>query len=469
MPNTADAKPGMRVKTPLLPFLYAAVLLGVLAWLNFNTSDDRHFSWLAESFLQWKLVLLPNSPISWADTALFQGHHYSPFGPLPAIFSMPLVWAGYFHQGALSLVASLAVFYLCFRLAGNFNYSRNEAAWFALAFCFATSFIGVAALPGSAFFAHVIAVMLLFLAINEYQGKKRLWLIGGLIGLATATRLPTGLNILFFMLAISVGVGTIQERASGLLNLLLPFAFFVGILALYNFVRFGTPLESGYSYQLNGFGVPYASWNVPGNSAGSTFSLSYIPEHLWIFLFGLPSTSAVGTSVLLISPFLVYLFSVRWDLINKLIALNSALVLVTVLAFRSTGFEQVGYRFSLDFLPFVFWLLMRSRVQMSNRFKGLIFFALVVDVCLTAFFLSTGVDRRQGESSSYGALTGVKRLRECAYVNSWCSDKICIALDKPDNFTAGHKPVGSISTVSICSFMVPWSSRTVITPADGVG
>jgi hypothetical protein len=122
-------------------------------------------------------------------------------------------------------------------------------------------------------------------------------------------------------------------------------------------------------------------------------------------LFGLPSMSAVGTSVLLVSPFLFYLFLVRWDLINKLIAVNSALVLLTVLAFRSTGFEQVGYRFSLDFLPFVFWLLMRSRLQMNNRFKGLIFLALVVDVCLTAFHLSTGIDRRQGDVPVYGELS----------------------------------------------------------------
>jgi hypothetical protein len=405
MPKTADGRLPIIETKRVLPFVCAAHLFGVLAWLNLNTSDDRHFSRLAESFLQWRLVLLPSSVMSWGDTALFEGHHYSTFGPFPAIFSMPLVWAGYFHQGALSFVASLAVFYLCFRIAGNFNYSRNEACWFALAFCFATSFIGVAALACSSYFAHVIAVMLLFLAINEYEGKKRLWLIGGLIGLATATRLPSGLNILFFMLAISLGVGTIQERASGLLKLLLPFAAFVALLALYNFVRFGTPLESGYTYQLNGFGVPYASWNVPGNTAGSTFSFSYIPKHLWIFLFGLPSMSAVGTSVLLVSPFLFYLFLVRWDLINKLIAVNSALVLLTVLAFRSTGFEQVGYRFSLDFLPFVFWLLMRSRLQMNNRFKGLIFLALVVDVCLTAFHLSTGIDRRQGDVPVYGELS----------------------------------------------------------------
>jgi succinate-acetate transporter protein len=50
----------------------------------------------------------------------------------------------------------------------------------------------VAALAGSAFFAHVIAVMLLLLTINEYEGRRRLWLIGGFMGLAMATRIPSG-------------------------------------------------------------------------------------------------------------------------------------------------------------------------------------------------------------------------------------------------------------------------------------
>src|SRR4030095_5072056 len=159
--------------------------------------------------------------------------------------------------------------------------------------------------------------------------------------------------------------------------------------------RFGDPLESGYSYQLNGFGVPYAVWEVPGNTAGPALSLPNIPGHLWIFPCGLPSTAAIGTSVLLMSPFLLYLLSVHWDLTNRLIAFDVAVVLFAVLAFRSTGFEQVGYRFSLDFLPFVFWLLMRSRVTMSKHLKILIFLATVLDICLTLFFLASGLDRRQ--------------------------------------------------------------------------
>jgi hypothetical protein len=215
---------------------------------------------------------------------------------------MPLVWTGYVHQGLLSFAASLAVFYLCFRLAERLNYARNEACWFALAFCFGTSFIGVAALASSNFLAHVLAVLFLFWAINEYEDKYRPWLIGGLIGLAMGSRAPAGLNILFFILAIFL-VGTIRTRVIGLIKLLLPFGAIAGLLALYNFTRFGNPLESGYSYQLNGFGMPYAVWNVPGNTAGPPVSLSNVPKHLWIFLFGLPSSNAVGTSVLLMSPF----------------------------------------------------------------------------------------------------------------------------------------------------------------------
>ena len=368
----------------------------MIGWLNVITADDHQYSRLAESFLDGKLFLLPRPLNSWADTAPFEGYHYSVLSPLPAVLILPLVWTGYFHQGLLSFVASFAVFYLCFRLAGRLNYSCNEACWFALAFCFATSFVGVAALASSNFLAHVLAVMFLFLAINEYEGKYRPWLIGGLIGLAMASRAPAGLNILFFILAIFLSVGTIRMRVTGLMKLLLPFAAVAGLLALYNFTRFGNPLESGYSYQLNGFGMPYAVWNVPGNTAGPLLSLANVPKHLWIFLFGLPSSNAVGTSVLLMSPFLISLLSVRrWDLTNKLIALNVAPVLLIVLAFRSTGFEQVGYRFSLDFLPFIFWLLMRSQIQLTNGLKGLIFTATGIDLCLTLFYLASGVDRRQ--------------------------------------------------------------------------
>lgn len=378
-------------------FVYAAVLFALIGSLNFFTPDDRQYSGLAESFLAGKLYLLSIPPAG-ADTAPFEGHYYSALGPFPALVITPLVRAEIYHQALLSFAASLAVFYLCFRLARKFEYSLGEACLFALAFCFGTSFVGVSALAGSNFLAHVLCVALLFLAISEYQGQSRWWLIGLLIGFAMATRAPAGLNILFFVLVVLLSDNSVRSRAGTLLKLLLPFAVVVTLLALYNFARFGNPFESGYGYQLNGYGAPYALWNVPGNTPGPPLDLRNIPSHLWIFLFGLPSINAIGTSVLLISPYLVYLCSIRrWDLVNRLIVVDVTAVLCLVLAFRSTGFEQMGYRFSLDFLPFVFWLLMRSRVTLTPGFRSLIFAATVISVGLTLFYLATGVDRRRND------------------------------------------------------------------------
>ncbi len=377
------------------PFIYAAILLTLIGCLNFITADDRQYKSLTEAFLAGQFDLLPRPGGNWADTAPFDGHYYSALSPLPAVIFIPLVWAGIFHQGIVTFFGSLVVFFQCFRLARIFHYSYDEGCWFALAFCFGTSFVGVAALPTSNHLTHVLSAILLFLAINEYERKSRLLLIGGLIGLAMATRVPTGLNIIFFVLVICFGVGTFRKKVIRLVTLLLPFCAIAGVLAAYNFARFGNPLESGYSFQVNGFGIPYSLWDVPGNTPGPAISFSNIPNHLWIFLAGLPSFRGIGTSILLISPFLGYLLRVpRWDLTNKLIAINILPVLLLDLAFRSTGFEQMGYRFSLDFFPFLFLLLMRSRINLTGKFKGLIFLATVIDMILTFYHMTTVFDRR---------------------------------------------------------------------------
>ena len=160
----------VRASKHIWPFVYTALLFGMLGWLNFITADNRQYSRLAEAFLEGKLFLL-STPKAGADTAAFGGHYYSALGPFPALLIMPLVWTGYYQQGQLSFIASLAVFYLCLRLARRLDYSGDEPCWFALAFCFGTSFIGVSALAGSNFFAHVLSVMVSFWRSMNMKGK----------------------------------------------------------------------------------------------------------------------------------------------------------------------------------------------------------------------------------------------------------------------------------------------------------
>lgn len=379
----------------IFPFVYAMILFALIGWLNLATADDKQYSSLTEAFIAGRLELISPPRDNWADTAPFDGYHYSALGPFPALIFMPLVWTGFYHQGLISFLGSLVVFWQCLRLAKKHEYDAHESCWFALAFCFGTSFAGVAAIATSNHLAHVISVILLFLAIIEYENRSRLPLVGTFVGLATATRIPTGLNILFFVLVKCFTGKNFRRKMIKLAELLLPFCVIVGILAVYNFVRFQNPLESGYGLQVNGFGVPYSLWDVPGNTAGPALSLANIPKHLWIFLAGLPSYRSIGTSVLLVSPFLLYLFAVTtWDCVNKLIVINCLVVLLVDMAFRSTGFEQMGYRFSLDFFPFLFWLMIRSRLRLTPRFKGLIFLATVIDVILTLYHMGTGPLRR---------------------------------------------------------------------------
>jgi hypothetical protein len=49
------------------PFIYAAILFGMIGGLNVITADDHQYSRLAESFLDGKLFLLPRPLNSWAD------------------------------------------------------------------------------------------------------------------------------------------------------------------------------------------------------------------------------------------------------------------------------------------------------------------------------------------------------------------------------------------------------------------
>lgn len=382
-----DAKPF--ASTLSLPFTVAAILFGLLAGANLFFPDAPQYRGLAESMLQGKLYFL-SMPEGWGDTALFQGRHYWPLGILPAVVLIPFVLIGIYHQGVLSFFSVLGVFYLCFWLAEKVGYSRNDGCWLALAFCFGTSFLGVAAVPLSWSYAHVVAVLFLFLAINEYEGRRRFAMIGLCLGLAMASRPLTAINSIFFVGGIAFSAAAFNNKAKSLAAFALPMALIVALIAWYNFARFGDLVEPGYSYQISYDGrmfADYASWD---NKAG-LFSLSNIPDHFMRFAFGLPTGGATGTSVFLASPFLLFLFisALRWETLDYALALNICVLIFITLAFRSSGGTgQLGWRFSLDYLPFVFWLLMRRLRELSAGFKKLIGVAIIIDLGMLVYFAS---------------------------------------------------------------------------------
>ena len=353
-----------------LSLLGLVVLCGSL-WL---VRHEQQYVRLAEAFLSGKLDLLIELPAHVHDTAFYGGRYYWPLGPFPALVLTPFVvicrWIGVeFYQAYASVPLSLWTSWLIFRIALKCGRSKVESAWLVLAFCGASSYPSVAAISMSWPFAQVVAIHLLFLALHEWLGRRRWLFIGFLVGLTSATRLSAGLNITLFAAAALITEPQLRKRAS--VALMMGFALPMALLALYNFARFDSFVETGYGFQLPG----------PGDFPST--SLANVLPHLRLFLFGAPVlsdkfpffiTQLVGMSVFLLSPWLLYIASLKFERFTFLALLNCLIVLVAVLAWRSTGQYQLGYRFSLDFLPIVAFLIARDgfgRAPMPLGFKSL--------------------------------------------------------------------------------------------------
>jgi hypothetical protein len=378
--RTLDLKSAQRL---LLAGCLSLVAL-LISFGNWSVSNEQQYVFLASSFLDGQLYFgtLP----SWHDTASYAGRHYWPLGPLPAVIIMPFVFlsrlagAG-FYQGYISLPISLLTGWLCFRLARKCGHSLEESAWLTLAFCGCSSYLGVAMISMSWSLGHVVAVCLVFLSLHEWLGRRRWWLVGYLAGLAASARLTAGLNIMLFI-ATALFCGKAKTRST--LGLVAGFAVPLVALALYNFARFNSFIETGYSYQLP----------APGDFPGT--SLANVVSHLRVFLLGTPTlsdsfpfvrTNPVGMSVLLISPWLLCLTSISLDRLNGFALASCGLVLLAVLAWRSTGQLQVGYRFSLDFLPLIIFILARGDGNMGGKFKTLVLLSFLSSLYFHVSFI----------------------------------------------------------------------------------
>lgn len=367
------------------------LLFAVVVCFNLANSADQQFSYLAESFLQEKTYFLSLANFD-LDTVLFNGKYYWPLGPLPALLLSPFVFVFqrfnlFFFQGYLQVFLFLGVFYSFFKIARRLDYSPDDAGFLALAFCFASAFLGVGMYSVSWGFAQVVAVLLLAMALLEYLGKRRLWIIGTLMALASVTRLTAGLNVVFFLMVVFLEDSKLREKLSAGFVLALPMLIALAGLAFYNQARFGNWMEQGYSLQLlTGAAARARSYGV--------MSLIHVPGNLFYFLFAGPTpvpyddasqvlkfpfirANPWGMSIFLTSPYFLYLFRLKYDdLISKLLLISSAIVAIPIFLYYGIGFVQFGYRYSLDFLPFLFFLLIRNykheHHQLSPGFKKMI-------------------------------------------------------------------------------------------------
>lgn len=395
---------GLKVAIFVLPFFFSLLLLALnivypaakIFFLHQTYDSGQQFVYLAESFSHGHLYFTHEFDQA-GEPSFFEGKSYYALGPFSAVILVPFVMVAeklnfFFYQGFINAPIFFLIGYLVYRLARKLDYQKNESFLLACAFCFASPLVFVATFPISSFYAHVVTELLLLLIFLEYFGKKRLWIISILFGFVLLTRFTAALGIIFFFLLILFEKKSLREKAKELIMLFAPFVFFIFLYALYNWLRFHNVFETGYSLQR----LPY-QFQTDFRNTG-LFGLNHVVRNAFHMFIAPPVglgaslnplfwNDSNGISIFLTSMYLLYLFRIKkFSKEVKLLLISACVIAIPLLLSWSTGFSQIGYRFSLDFFPFLFLALIISIKSQYGRLS-LGFIALTFATILFNYYL----------------------------------------------------------------------------------
>jgi hypothetical protein len=339
---------------------YLAILLSILVFIIYLFSGrDRgihynYFIYLADSFLHGRLDILFHPP--WLNELVFwQGHYFTVYPPMPAILLMPFVavFGINFPQPLLSVIVGSINVFLCYLVISKL-FNKNIGLWTSFLYAFGSMQWFHASVGSAWYIAHIIAMFFVWLALLEIATKKRLFIIGLLIGFAYLARLPAILAFVFVIIYFHDQFFCLEKKK---LNIHFKNCFFfaLGFLpalifnVLYNYFRFRVPYDIGYIL----LPISNESWYRYG-----LFNIRYIPIHLTEILTALPKfinkppfviPSIFVMALWFVTPVLLIIIKAKYR--TKLIFAS----LITILTMSIPGlmhggneFTQFGYRNALD-------------------------------------------------------------------------------------------------------------------------
>ncbi len=362
-----------------------------------TTSIDNHYTLLAKSLLKGRLDLQPGSyHFPNGDLALKNKKYYVYFGPVPGLLAIPgvIIFGDKFPFASVTILASIIIFILVYKLSRKFEFKKKDSLWISIFFVFGTIFASLVMLFFSSYQVHILSTLFIFMAIYEFFSRKRYFLIGFYLSLAMATRLTLVFAVSFFILSLLQEKINIRNKLVALVKLVLPVIVTLLLLLWYNYARFGNFLETGYSFNVNIL-FPTIPDFRPALKYG-LFSLHHVPGNLYYFLFKGPDlfvdpktdlpifpflgVDGWGLSIIFTSPLLLLplLLSGFKKSINELITIF--LIALPIVTYFGIGFVQFGYRYAIDFYPFLLLVLLRSlNGKLSLAHKALIFYSVVFD------------------------------------------------------------------------------------------
>lgn len=343
----------------------------------------QHYLYQAQSFLKLQ-VDIPNLPDYYQDKIVSSGKILTPFPPMPAVILIPFnLLSKEISQQQVSVLFGAINVVLVFFLIKKFT-NEKTSALVSIFFGFGTVAFWSAVVGTTWYFAHTVAITMMLLALISYKNDKY-FLSGILFAMAALCRYPMIAGGVFFLLEL------IKEPKK-LFKFLMGAFIFIPVQLGYNFLRFRDILETGYVkvYQAyvssGGYAYTIRQLINPNLPYFGYMDIRNIPMHLYTFLIMppgissrlIPFPSPYGMGIAFTTPLLLLaLFpNLKNSLQRNLFAGAATIAFIDFLHYMQ-GWVQFGYRFLLDFLPF---LLIILAVKFKSNWKLLLLLCLSIAI-----------------------------------------------------------------------------------------
>jgi hypothetical protein len=338
---------------------------------HFRSTPYNNFVLLAQALLQGHTWIAWPGP--YIDALAYNGQHYVIEAPMPALLLLPYVAIAGLSANQTLLAIALAGVAVgaAWRLGERVGVSRTVNVWLCVFLLAGTDLAWCAMLGDVWFIAHVSAVCFTMLALAEFFGNRRPWLIAlwGVCAVESRFTMVLALAVAAIVLARDPSV---RRGMAGFAGVVVAGAAF---WAWYNFARWGTFADIGYTtwYHQDQAGMP----------TGSPFRLMYFPYEFWSFFEQLPQFAGTfpwirpgysGVALTWTSPALIYALWARRPA-GPVVALWIAAILTAIpnFVYYVNGFAQYGMRHALDFIPFLVALMyLAAREGLPRWSKALV-------------------------------------------------------------------------------------------------
>lgn len=359
-----------------------------------------HHLYLSKAIISGK-VSVDDIPEFYQDVNSFNSHKYLPFPPTPALVIVPFVFLyPKVTEQFVSIVFGSLNIALIYLLLKKLTDTKNSVI-LSIFVAFGTVHFWVSLVGTSWNFAHIVSFFLLttslILSIGNNNKYKSLF-SGILFAFAGLSRLTIIAGGLFFVL-------NYWKNKKNLLFFLIGSSIFLPIFIGYNYLRFGSLLETGYTKIYDNYvngGYAYSVQRIwfPNSDSPKYMDFKSIPYHLYT-LFIMPpeikelnifksQPSPYGMGILFISPLLFLLFSKFSK--NKLETESwFGAIPIAFLTFLhyAEGWVQFGYRFIIDFLPFLM-IIMALKFKLNKFNILLLLISIVVNYWGTSWAIKLG-------------------------------------------------------------------------------